>query len=183
MENSIKRLKINNYFSEFTFGETKEENIKLLCEVIFKNNMKGKKISLSLDSFRKQSVFFLINTEGMGVIPLSVENTTSDFGNAIYYAGLIEKNLDIKIELIVTDRCPLIIKDTKKYVIKNDVDLCIINKTIKVYKDPYHLYKNFMKHLINEKIQQLPKNFIKTLCEKNNDFETMKLSTYDNSHK
>jgi hypothetical protein len=62
-----------------------------MCEVIFKNNMKGTKISLSIETFKKQSVFFLINTEGLGVIPLSVETKTSDFGNAVYYAGLIEK--------------------------------------------------------------------------------------------
>jgi hypothetical protein len=68
---------------------------------------------------------------------------------------LLKKNLDITIEIIVTDRCPMILRDTKKFVIKNDVDLCVIDKTIKVYKDPYHLYKNFMKLLIKDKIQQL----------------------------
>jgi hypothetical protein len=53
MENINKKIKLSNYFNEFKFEEANENRIKLLMEVIRVNNLKEKKIALSVDSFEK----------------------------------------------------------------------------------------------------------------------------------
>jgi hypothetical protein len=92
--------------------------------------------------------------EGLGVIPLSVEKRSSEVINSVFYTGLIEKKFEITIATNVTDRCATIIMDEKKFIIENEVDLCVINKNIKLYKDPFHLFKSFMKFIIKNKIKK-----------------------------
>jgi hypothetical protein len=41
----------------------------------------------------------------------------------VYYAGLIEQSLNINVVTIVTDRCPKILLDSRRFKIENDVDL------------------------------------------------------------
>jgi hypothetical protein len=57
MENLNKKIKLSNYFTEFTYEESNEERIKLLMEVILQNNLKGKKKILIRRFLRKTSVF------------------------------------------------------------------------------------------------------------------------------
>jgi hypothetical protein len=90
-------------------------------------------------------LFFLLSwmARGAGVIPLSVEKKTSEFVNAVFYLGLIAQFVDIDVVTVVTDRCLKISVDSKRFKINNKTDLCVINKNVKLYSDPYHLYKSF----------------------------------------
>jgi hypothetical protein len=182
MENLNKKLKISNYFNEFSFQETNDDRIKLLMEVILKFNLKGKKFALCVDSFVQQSVFFLNCCDGSGVIPISVEQKTSEMINSVYYMGLIEKYLDIDVIALITDRAPKIIQDQELFQILDEINLKVIDKNVKIYKDPYNLYKSLMKLVINGKTE-INKNLLTMFFEKIKDFETLNAKTYKNSFK
>jgi hypothetical protein len=124
------------------------------------------------------SIFFIQFLDGFGVIPLSCEKKTSEVISSVYYIGLLEQKLDIEVVTLVTDRCTKIVKEKNYFKIDNKVDLVVINKTIKLYCDPYHLYKSFMRYLINKNLIVLTNFF-----EQNNDFSTLNILTYEHSYK
>jgi hypothetical protein len=173
--------KMANFFDEFCFESVNEKRIHLLMDVVAKYNLRGKKFSMNIDSFQKQTVFFLNSVEGLGTIPLSVEPVLSEAISAVFYAGLIEQKLDIQVLTIVTDRSTRILKDIKKFDVIDD-KIKIIEKTIHIYKDPYHLYKNFMVHVIKNKTG-LNINVIKKHFEQLNDELTLNEHSYEQSHK
>jgi hypothetical protein len=130
---------------------------------------------------KKIHVFFLNFCDGSGTIPLSVEDTKMEFVNAVYYTGLIEKQLKINLVTIVTDRCLKIEMDKKRFTIENNVDLCVIEKTVKKYAEPFHLYKSFAQCIIKGQTQ-ISKEILINFFEENDDFVTMCSSTYEHSY-
>jgi hypothetical protein len=52
-----KKMKSSNNFNEFRFGETTNDRLELLMEVLLKYNLNGKKFWMNVNSFLKQSVF------------------------------------------------------------------------------------------------------------------------------
>jgi hypothetical protein len=118
--------KWKNYFNELCYGEVDEHRIELLMELILQKKLNGKNFSLCVDSFIKKSLFFLNFLDGSGTIPRSVEKSKMEFVNAVYYAGLIEVELNINVVTIITDRCRKIPLDQRRFTIKNNVDLCVM---------------------------------------------------------
>jgi hypothetical protein len=105
-----------------------------------------------------------------------------EFVNAVYYAGIIEEqSLDIDVVMIVTDRCQKICVDQRRFKIENDVDLSLIKKSVKIYNDPYHLYKNFVNSIISGK-SQISKEILINFFKANDDHVTMCKTTYAQSH-
>jgi hypothetical protein len=92
----------------------------------------------------------------------------------VFYIGLIEQFLNIKVILLVTDRCHSINKDFNKFQITDETYLKVINETVKLYKDPYHLYKSFMCSIIENKTG-IDINFLKVYFE--NDVNTLDINT------
>jgi hypothetical protein len=180
MENSIKKRKITDYFEEFSYSEVNPYRLELLMELIAKKNLSGKKCSLSMDSFKKQTLFFLNFIDGSGVIPLSVEEKTNEIVNAVFYMGLLEKTLNIKILTLVCDRCSVIMKESENFKITNETDIKIIDNVVKIYYDPFHLYKSFMKFIIAGSTE-IPEKLLKNLFAKKKDDKTMNINTYNNS--
>jgi hypothetical protein len=58
MNNSNKKMKVSNYFTEFRFGESTDYRMELLMEVISKYNLNGNFFSMNVDSFGKTTAFF-----------------------------------------------------------------------------------------------------------------------------
>jgi hypothetical protein len=123
--------------------------IRRLMEIVYKKNLKGEKCALCIDSVKEYTFFFIAFLNGAGVIPLSIKNKTNEFANAVYYLGLLEQQcVDINVVAIIKDRCMKMELDSKRFKMNNKTELTIINKTVNIYNDPYHLYKNFCKLII-----------------------------------
>jgi hypothetical protein len=169
---------MSEYYKCFDYGECGDDRIKLLMEIVLRKNLSGRKCALNADSVHSSTIFFLQFLDGSGVIPLSCEKRTSEVISSVYYLGLIEKKLNIDVVALVTDRCTKIVKHKNYFKIDNQVDLVVIDKAIKLYCDPYHLYKSFMRYIINKNLIVLTNFF-----ERNNDFSTINLQTYEKSYK
>jgi hypothetical protein len=57
MEKLNKKMKLNNYFEEFSFGDINVYRLELLMEIVVKKNLNGKQCAISMDSFHKQTIF------------------------------------------------------------------------------------------------------------------------------
>jgi hypothetical protein len=151
MENTAKKIKMSNYYNELRFGELDDRRLKLLMGIVSKENLKGKKCALCIDSVKQDTTFFLAFLNGAGVIPLSVEKKTSEFVNAVFYLGLMEQCADIDVVAVVTDRCSKIGLDSRRFKMNTSFGIHFessINKNVNIYNDPYHMYKSFCKSAI-----------------------------------
>jgi hypothetical protein len=181
MENSSKKMKtdVKTYLDEFRFGETKDDRLPLLMQVIIKFNLQGQKFSLNVDSIKKSSIYFLQSITGSSIIPFCVESKSSEVCNAIFYLGKIEEQLNIKVVTLVTDRSPITTKDFEKFKITDGVFMKIINDSVLIYKDPYHLFKSLMKFIISNKTEIN----VNLLTKYVDDSSILDLKSYENSHK
>jgi hypothetical protein len=70
-------------------------------------------------------------------------------------------------------------KESENFKITNATDIKIIKNVVKIYYDPFHLYKCFMKFIIAGSTE-IPENLLKHLFEIKKDDKTMNLNTYKN---
>jgi hypothetical protein len=73
MENTAKKIKMSNYYNELRFGEVDDRRLEFLMEIVSKENLKGKKCALCIDSVKQDTIFFIAFLNGAGVIPFRVE--------------------------------------------------------------------------------------------------------------
>jgi hypothetical protein len=71
--------------------------------------------------------------------------------------------------------------DSKRFKMNTKTELTIINKTVNIYNDPYHLYKNFCK-LIIKGDTDISKKILQIFFADSHDNKTMDARTYLNSY-
>jgi hypothetical protein len=122
--------------------------------------------------------FFYCIFEWRGGDSAEHQKKTSEFVNAVNYLGMMEQQcVDIDVVAIIKDRCMKMELDAKRFQMNTKTELTIINKTVNIYNDPYHLYKSFCK-LVIQGDTDISQEILHQFFADSLDTQTMDTRTY-----